>query len=51
MVSVVAYTFVVVKGTGVTNFDTTKVVVDEMVEQSAPDFPGAQVVMTVADAL
>lgn len=34
-----------------TSFDTTKVVVDEMVEQSAPDFPGAQAVTTVADSL
>lgn len=50
-VSVVAYSFVVVNGTGVTNFDTTKVVVDEMVEQSAPDLPGAQLVITVADSL
>lgn len=34
-----------------TSFDTTKVVVDEMVEQSAPDLPGAQAVTTVADSL
>lgn len=39
------------KGTGVTSFDTTKVVVDEIVEQSAPDWPAAQLVMTVDDAL
>lgn len=34
-----------------TSFDTTKVVVDEMVEQSAPDLPGAHAVTTVADSL
>jgi hypothetical protein len=50
-VSVAVETPVDVKVTGVTNSEITMVVVDEMVEQSAPDFPGAQLVMTVADVL
>lgn len=50
-VSVVVETPVDVKVTGVTNFEIIMVVVDEMVEQSAPDFPEAQLVMTVADVL